>query len=156
MKILVFSDTHGMTAGAVAAVKAHPDVKEIIHLGDNTRDAYEIEKLTGVNVTAVRGNCDYSAEPEKLLIVRGGCKLFLTHEHRYGVGYSLLRLALAAEEAGADAALFGHTHRSACEYENGIMILNPGSISSPRGCKKSYAVLNIENGFIKADIKLPE
>ena len=152
MKILVFSDTHGLTASAVRAANAHADADEIIHLGDNVRDAREIERLTGKPVTFVRGNCDYSPEPEKLLITKGGCRIFLTHGHRYGVGFSLLRLALAAEEAGAQAALFGHTHKSLLEYENCILLLNPGSTSCPRGCVPSYALIEAEGGRIKAEI----
>lgn len=154
MKILVFSDTHGMTASAVEAVRNHPDADEIIHLGDNIRDAYEIQKLTGIAVTCVKGNCDFSSDPEKLVITREGCRIFLTHGHKYSVGYSLLRLCLAAEEAGAHAAFFGHTHVPVLEYENGILLLNPGSISNPRGSsKRCYAVLDVKNGFIRPNIE---
>lgn len=156
MKILVFSDTHGLTASAVREAKSHTDAEEIIHLGDNVRDAYEIQKLTGLPVTMVKGNCDYSPEPEKLIITKGGCRIFLTHGHRYRVGFSLLNLALAAEEAGAQAAFFGHTHKSLIEYENGVLLLNPGSISNPRGCPESYAVVDVNDGVIKAEIVSPE
>ncbi len=152
MKLIVISDTHGSTERAIRAVKDHPEASEILHLGDMSADAAEISRRTGLPAVAVKGNCEYGSAPDELVITRGGCRLFLTHGHKYGVGYSLLRLSLKAEEDGAAVALFGHTHVPLLEYSGGLLILNPGSISRPRGCKASYAVLTVENGGARAEI----
>ncbi len=53
----------------------------------------------------------------------------------------------------------GHTHRPFYENINGIIVLNPGSLSYPRqeGHKPSYIIMNIdESGKIDVEIKYIE
>ena len=63
------------------------------------------------------------------------------------------------EEAKArdcQAVFFGHTHKPVITEQNGVLALNPGSLSFPRqdGRKPSYAVLKTDrNGELKAKIK---
>ena len=57
----------------------------------------------------------------------------------------------AAREAGADAALFGHTHRPFCERRAGILCLNPGTLA--RG---QYAVLTVADGTCRPELKTME
>ncbi len=152
-RIFVFSDTHGRieTAAGVVAADGHADM--LFHLGDNIRDAYALQDKTGIETVCVRGNCDYSPDDTRRLVTVCGRRILLTHGHDLAVGYSLMRLSLAAEEAQADAALFGHTHRSQMEYYGGILLLNPGSISQPRGTvKRTYAVLTVSRDGIAANI----
>ena len=54
-------------------------------------------------------------------------------------------LLAAARRAGADIALFGHTHLVHEEYdpESGIYLFNPGSIGEPREGKPSYGILSL-------------
>ena len=42
--------------------------------------------------------------------------------------------------------MFGHTHRPFFEDDNGIIVLNPGSLSFPRqeGRKGSYMILEMD------------
>ena len=44
--------------------------------------------------------------------------------------------------------LFGHTHKPVIEKKNGVLVINPGSVSFPRqeGRKPSYVILNLEEG----------
>jgi predicted phosphodiesterase len=52
-------------------------------------------------------------------------------------------IAAAAGTAGAEAALFGHTHVPFCGIHRGIFLLNPGSIARPRSSAgPSFALLN--------------
>ena len=52
-----------------------------------------------------------------------------------------------AAENDCDIALFGHIHVPVDEEWEGIRILNPGSISRPRGgSKKSYLILEMDEG----------
>lgn len=152
-RVLVFSDTHGSIDAAQRIIAETEDIHCIFHLGDNCRDAEVLQKACGKRVVSVRGNCDYDPSvPLKELVVIEGARILLVHGHQYHVGSSMLYLSLAAQEANASAVCFGHTHRSVIEYENGIMILNPGSISRPRGCAASYALLEIENGYARGHI----
>ena len=63
----------------------------------------------------------------------------------------LRTLTYQAKEAGADIALFGHTHYQHLSENDGVTLLNPGTIGYGYYC--SYAVLNIENGEFNIELK---
>ena len=67
----------------------------------------------------------------------------MTHGHLSNVRMGLANLKMQALEEDATIALFGHTHQIGCEKESGILFLNPGSISQPRGSLpyKSFAII---------------
>ena len=46
----------------------------------------------------------------------------------------------------ADIVMYGHTHKPSLHEVDGLMVINPGSISYPRQAdrKASYIVMNIE------------
>jgi predicted phosphodiesterase len=45
---------------------------------------------------------------------------------------------------GAKLVLFGHTHRATSQVHRGILALNPGSISRPRGRDRpTFAVMEV-------------
>ena len=129
MKILVLSDSHGMLAPMEQAVSAtSPDV--IVHLGDYHRDAAALEdRFPDIPLVSVPGNCDFPGgdEPLTRVLQWEGVRVLITHGHRYGVKGGLLKLELAAREAEAQLALFGHTHRALCEDVGDLWLLNPGS-----------------------------
>jgi len=157
MKILVFSDSHGQTADMVRIIGSDTDAKAIIFLGDYINDIFSVQSLhPDQKYFAVAGNCDWaSRHPDEELIELGGIKIFLTHGHRYGVKSGLAHLSAHAQKLGAVAAFFGHTHIAYFEKQNGIILLNPGSVTEPRGhIGRSYAVVNIENGLLRADLRL--
>ena len=60
--------------------------------------------------------------------ILAGKRFFLTHGHLYGVKSDLTRVVYAARERSADILLYGHTHVPETDYEDGLYILNPGSI----------------------------
>ena len=146
-RILVFSDTHGSTTAAQRIIAETPGIECILHLGDNTRDAAALRQVTNLQVIGVRGNCDLDpTAPDRRIITIDGVRIMLVHGHQHHVENSLLRLSLAAREADVSVVCFGHTHRSLCLYEDGLLILNPGSISRPRDGKRSYGILEISKG----------
>ena len=55
-------------------------------------------------------------------------------------------LADEARARGCDIAMYGHTHRPCVEYEGGITLVNPGSLSFPRqeNRRPSYMVMEID------------
>lgn len=148
MKILVFSDSHQTQRYMQDAIEQeHPN--HIIHLGDHTRDAEALERqYPTLPVLYVRGNCDYDLASRELAITEfRGFRFFIAHGHRYGVKRGLLSFELAAREAMADVALFGHTHQAVCENYNGLWLMNPGSCGA--GTRPSYGVVEIENGSLR-------
>ncbi len=155
MKILVFSDSHRNNDPMFAAVKnERPDM--IIHLGDHYSDAMLLSRrFPEIPLTAVPGNCDFSDEPATCLLEVEGHRILLCHGHQYHVKQSLLTLTYAAKEQHAEAALFGHTHRICCDYHNGLLLFNPGSIGEPHySGANSYGILEVTQERMLADTKI--
>lgn len=154
MKVCVFSDSHGYAANMISAIELEkPDA--CLFLGDGERDLYKLEKkFPDLPVYAVRGNCDFGTELKNVLIcVIEGVTIFMTHGHLSYVKYEydLDTLTSQALEAGADIALFGHTHDQHISENRGVTLINPGSVG--RGYYPAYAVLNIEGRRFTADLK---
>lgn len=132
MKYLVVSDNHGDRKILVDILKQYKgEVDYFFHCGDselNPKD--ELWKTYLV----VRGNCDYyGGFPMQLVQKTGLDTVFMAHGHLSSVRYGMTQLKLQAEEVQANLALFGHTHQIGCEMHDGILFLNPGSVSQPRG-----------------------
>ncbi len=132
MRILVLSDSHSVLRTMRAYVtKVQPDA--IIHLGDYYADGQVLaEENPHLVVHQVPGNCDLYRVPGSVAMTLcypvGGVKLYMTHGHMQHVKLGLGRLLQDAQEAHAQAVLFGHTHEPLCRQEpDGLWVLNPGS-----------------------------
>ena len=154
LKILVLSDSH-RAIGAMydAAMLEDPDA--IMHLGDHVSDAEELSyALDLIDFYRVKGNCDFGAQaPETILTELGGARLFLTHGHLYNVNYGRVdSLVYAAQEAGAQLAMFGHTHQAYYEQIGGVQVLNPGTAGCGR--ELTWALIEIfDNGAFACEIR---
>lgn len=147
MKIVVVSDTHGRIDEFVNKLNSMEKPQFIIHLGDYTEDGEKIRVIANVDTIIVKGNGDYlnsTCKEEEVLDI-GGKRFFITHGHKYGVKYGLTNLMYRGEEVGADIILFGHTHVPLIVKESDIMIMNPGSVSYPRGIerRKTFGIIDI-------------
>ena len=154
MRILVVSDTHGDFYSFKKAIEAQRSAEIIIHCGDSRDELDNIRMLyPNKAIIAVKGNCDFSSMlPSVEERVIEGKKLFVTHGHLYNAKMTLYPLCCAAREAKADIVLFGHTHNAIAEYDDGLYILNPGSLS---GYNASYAYIDItEKGIMTNIVKL--
>ena len=154
LRIAVFSDTHGNTAPMLSAARQEkPDV--LIHLGDHDRDALVLrEEFPDTPLYSVCGNCDLMPlAPEKLVVQLGPVKALLTHGHIYNVSrWQADSLVYAAQEAGAQIAMFGHTHRAVNDQLGGVTLLNPGTAG--KGADLSWALVTVfDNGAISCEIK---
>ena len=154
MKIAVFSDTHGVTGPMVKAVKeVKPDA--LVHLGDYDRDAQALlREFPEIPLYQVCGNCDFvPMAPNTLTVNFGPVKAFLTHGHLYHVNYGRVdSLVYAAQEAGAQLALFGHTHAAFQKDVGGVRVINPGTAGAGRNL--TWVLLEVfENGGIAAEFR---
>ena len=156
MKILILSDSHGVTKLMETVVAKHAaHVACVMFLGDYESDCKKIAgRFQNLTFHIVPGNCDfYSGLPRELTLEMGGKRFWLTHGDRFGVKSGYGRIRSAAVDKGANICLFGHTHAPIVFEENGILFLNPGSISQPRGdLGKSYAVVDIVGGAVLAKL----
>lgn len=152
MKILVFSDSHGNIINIKKVIeKINSNIEAVIHLGDNISDAYEIEMLyPKIKLYSVLGNCDFNefGEDEQIIDINNK-KIFISHGHRYNVYEGSKYLYERAKQLNADICLFGHTHRPYINKDSDIIIMNPGSISRPRGTDIcSYGIIDISSDGI--------
>ena len=146
MRILVLSDSHGMPSRILDAVEAHPEAEALIFLGDGERDLDTVECYyhSLPNVIKVAGNCDFSSSLPLLRVVTlGGKKIYCTHGHAEHVKYGTDELLLRARQEGADIVLYGHTHTGVTCYDDGLYIMNPGSIRDGH-----YGMIDIVPGGI--------
>lgn len=141
MKIGVVGDTHGSKEACALICRVFKDAQLLFHTGDHWQDGVYLEKITGIPVITVKGNCDYKERDKEVLMNVENKKFFLTHGHLYGVKYGLTVLQERAEELGVDYCLFGHTHKPLILEKKGIWFLNPGSLVWPRGREKYVGIL---------------
>lgn len=147
MKILVVSDTHGDTRTLNSLLKIQTNVEVVIFLGDGYEEFEDVKRFYPDKMfIGVKGNNDWgSSLPYDDEIVIEGKKLFMTHGHRYGVKGGLSRLIAECRRRKANIVLFGHTHIPYTSYEDGIYVINPGSL---RGFTGTYGVIEIKDGEI--------
>lgn len=184
-KILIVSDSHGQSQNVKTAIDREcPDM--LIHLGDiedepekvrrwldeaaekkNKKSSPEERISLPVPGVFIQGNCDRYGDPKGLkktsVFSLNGHKFFCSHGHIQGVNMSLMNLMYTALENGCDVAMYGHTHvpfddSFGEEKETQVRILNPGSISLPRGGRgKSYMVMTFsgteDNASYEVELK---
>lgn len=147
MKIVVVSDSHN-NESAVQKVKEYvKDADVLLFLGDGEEDLEDITENFKGQLYAVRGNCDFSREiPEERLLVIEDKRIFMCHGHRYNVKYDYNNIYYRGREVEADIVLFGHSHKPMIENNNGMILMNPGSIShGPALTKRSIGIIELED-----------
>lgn len=152
MKVLIVSDSHGLTLELKEIMERHRDEIDLfIHCGDSELPA---DHPAMINYAAVRGNCDGDQRfPSELLQNVGTRKIFITHGHRYSVKTDMMKLSYKARESGADIVCFGHTHDLGAEMVYGTLFINPGSIRLPRGRReRTYVILEIMDEHYKLKV----
>lgn len=146
MRILVLSDSHGDIFSMRTAIQTSP-ADAVIFLGDGLRDWEEVfSSIRTRKTAAVRGNCDfYTADfyPTRTIEELNGIRCYCTHGYMENVKYGLDPLKQCARDAGATIALFGHTHNPHSEYDDGLYMLNPGSVR-----QNSCGIIDITPGGI--------
>lgn len=127
--------------------------RRVFFLGDNYRDGQSLADVyPEVPMELVRGNCDWDAGPDELVVEAGGVKFLLTHGHRYRVKAGTRDLARAAKEKGVDVACFGHTHEALNMPDRGVWLFNPGSAGGIHS-RVGYGVILAENGKFRTELR---
>ncbi|TDX53318.1 phosphodiesterase [Orenia marismortui] len=163
MKIGVISDIHGSLTSFKKAVECLDDVEMILVAGDilyhgarnplpegyNTKALVsEINDFEG-NLLAVKGNVDAVVDdwvlpyplPEYAVVDNNGCRIVMYHGYQHENEQDRIEFA---KRFGADILIFGHTHQPVAKKVDGVVLLNPGSISLPKQEPKvaTLAVIN--------------
>ena len=161
MKYLFASDIHGSAYYAEKVVKKSDELgaENIILMGDllyhgarndlpggySTKDTARILNEYSTRIIACRGNCDSEVDQMVLdfpmrsdynILNLNGITFFQTHGHIYNP-------ERMPPMGVCRAFVFGHIHLPVTREENGVVILNPGSTTIPKGGNPgSYAVLD--------------
>lgn len=169
MKIFVISDIHGSNYFLKKSLEAYEKEKAdyILILGDelyhgprnplpleyNPKEVAETLNRYKDKIIAVRGNCD--SEVDQMLldypimgdystIFLNNKRIFATHGHIYSED----KLPNLCE---GDIFIYGHTHLPVAYKKEGIFILNPGSISLPKGGNlNSYGIFENNCFYVKS------
>ena len=146
MRIVVISDTHKSNKYIDCAKDLIKDADVLIHLGDNVEDIDLLSEGFKGKVYAVAGNCDFTSKyPKEQIIEINRRKIFYTHGDLYGVKSSLTNIYYRGRELGVDIVLFGHTHQHVIEKIEGLILMNPGSISLPHFKGRYVGVIDIDD-----------
>lgn len=157
MKILIASDIHGAETPASRILDIYkttnPDL--VLLLGDllyhgprnDLPDSYSPKKVIPIlsamrdKIIAVRGNCEaevdqmvlpFSCLSESAAVFADNKRIFISHGHIW---------SMDKHPEGIDVFMQGHTHLPVLKKKNGIIYLNPGSTSIPKGGNPpSYAI----------------
>ncbi|MHB8779910.1 MAG: phosphodiesterase [Candidatus Geothermincolia bacterium] len=152
MKIGMVSDTHGDVDAWEKAWRLLADCDLILHAGDHLYHgafnpilaSYDPLKLAGmmnaspVPMVHARGNCDSEVDAVALsdpllspyvFLVLEGTRILLTHGDRYEED----ELARMGSRFGCRLVVRGHTHLRGVVRHGSLSLVNPGSISLPKG-----------------------
>lgn len=150
MKLMIASDLHGSAYYTRELLEAYKNegADRLLLLGDllyhgprnDLPEEYApkkvIEMLNGMKdkIFAVRGNCEAEVDQmvlefpvlaEYCIIPTGDRIIYATHGHKAGPE------SLPPLKDG-DILLSGHTHVPVCQEIDGIICMNPGSVSIPK------------------------
>ena len=155
MRIGLVSDSHGNLKALKQAVEKMGDVDAIFHMGDCIEDARLMRQWQSVPIFAVSGNMDYGEYERhgQILTEMSGKKFLLVHGDRDHVKSSYNGLFYRGQALGVDAICFGHTHQALVVEEQGILMMNPGSVALPYGNdKKTFGIITLEADHLKGEI----
>ena len=140
--IAVLSDTHGYLPPA--ALRACADVDLIVHAGDICADDIIDRLEMRAPVIAVLGNNDWPGEYGPLV---GPLATF----ERMGVSFKVTHIPARLGELDTRVAICGHTHVPRIEDIGACTLVNPGSVTRPRGPEgPTMAHIVLEENYVRS------
>lgn len=164
MKVVIASDIHGSAFYCAKLLEAYrvEKAEKLILLGDvlyhgprndlpegyNPKAVIEMLNNMSEEILCVRGNCD--AEVDQMVLrfpimdeyKKIDSNIFINHGHHLDEGIVPVSIG--------DVVFYGHTHIPAFESKDGVVYINPGSVSIPKnGSDHSYILLDGKNVYFK-------
>ena len=160
MNYLIASDVHGSpsTLKKLISYIDKFDVSKVFLLGDLyysgarnippsdyfPKDVVSLLNSIKDKVISVKGNCESDVDlmvsefviADDLYLNLFNKDIFLTHGHKYSFDN--------LPKFKCDIFIQGHTHISKIERKDGMLLLNPGSITLPKDNNKSFMIMNEE------------
>lgn len=150
MRIVVVSDSHKDYYSLQKAVMSQPTADVVVFCGDGEDDIDTLAmQLPNKTIISVKGNNDWCSEKRySEEITLEGKRIFITHGHLFGVKSNYSQIISQAHSLDTDILLFGHTHEPYTHYDNGMYILNPGSVAY----SGTYGIVDITKAGIVTNI----
>jgi len=157
LEIIIASDNHRIIKGLTQILAHYPDADYFLHCGDaNLESDHDVMR----SFIAVRGNTDYHEgyADDEFVDLASGERIWITHGHRYSVNFGTDNLVKNTKlgftvTSPVDIILYGHTHKVDVKMQEGMLIINPGSITRPRdGVLQTYARLLITTDYYDIQI----
>jgi putative phosphoesterase len=168
MRIAIVSDTHGDVAAWRRAKEVLGGADLVIHAGDvlyhgprnPLKPGYNppelAEELNNLScpLLVARGNCDSPVDEEVLKAPMHFPLLFVQYEGlrivaHHGHEYPLEGLVELCRRWKVTLCISGHTHLPVLEKREGIIVLNPGSPSLPKGTRPRSTVGLVASGKVQ-------
>jgi putative phosphoesterase len=137
-KIAVISDTHSLLRPEIT--KEIKECELILHAGDIASEE-TVENISNLGESYfVRGNADKGSWASDIPVTREvelfGLKLFMIHN----------RKQMQEPVPDYDIVVYGHSHKYAEEYKNGVCYFNPGSCGPRRFHQEvTMAILTVDD-----------
>lgn len=157
-RLMIASDVHGSALYCAKLMERFNEERAdgLLLLGDllyhgprnDLPEGYDTKRVMAMlngmaqSLICVRGNCDAEVDQmvlsfpimaEQAVLSLGGCTLRAVHGHHLD--------SFVPSGAEDEVLLYGHTHVPVCEKVNGVLRMNPGSVSLPKqGSCHSYMV----------------
>ena len=147
MRILIVSDTHRQNDNYFTVIENVGRIDMVIHCGDAEGSEYALQQAAGCPLYIVAGNNDFFSDLSRELELEiEGRRVLITHGHYYYVSNGIEKIKEEALSRHYDIVMFGHTHRPLVKFQDGLTIINPGSLSYPRqeGRRPSYIILDTD------------
>ena len=158
------SDSHLDLQALQRVIVMHADADLFIHLGDGEREMNQIlqnHPWLDEKLYYLKGNCDAGTrvpqcQEQLIYTLPYGHRIFAAHGDAFQVKFSTARMIQEAKHNNCDIVLYGHTHIPEDRYEDGMYILNPGSIGCPiDGNPPTYMLLSVsEKGVLPNIVRL--
>lgn len=151
VRILLVGDSHGDRESLVYLKKLYSDYDYLIHLGDSELSPRDLE-----GYLCVKGNHDSFPEtfiPFCRILEILGHRIYICHGHKdFPRYFKYENMIENARSQGCDTIFFGHVHVCQDKVQEGIRLLNPGSVYHNRdGTHPSYMTVAINEDGIHAE-----
>ncbi len=128
LSIGILSDSHRTTAALqrfLDLLKSR-GATHLLHAGDfHTPQHLQMLHDAGLPYAAVFGNND-----AMLIPMAATCRIF--HEPHYfsieGIRFKLMHMPFYLDPEDADIVIYGHTHQVKFQYNEGVLVINPGEV----------------------------
>ena len=158
-RILVLSDTHGLSLRRVEDIIKREKCDITVHCGDY---GYSPDVMDNMFTYYVDGNNDFNSVQERQIrtFKAENFNFLVMHGHQVPrIKYRdwLNGIHKFVSEKDADVVLFGHSHHFEIrEYFDHKILVNPGSIALPDNMQATYLVITIDKGEIRFTKKVFE